>query len=128
MNWYLLIGFVVGAMTATIGCVIVGQRLLRTTQAEKAEQLLDSGNRIAGITLPEVHDPRWVVGEAEFIAFGKKVTGKILHIGQHLFVELDGGAVYVGAGQALPGGPAYGKRVIQAYRQRLADEARKGSQ
>ena len=127
MIGYLLIGFAAGTITASFVWAVIDRRRLRTLQAEKAEEMLASGNRVAGIELPEASDPRWTPGEAEFTTAGRVHAGKVLHIGKNLFVEFDGGAVFVGAGQALPGGPAYGNKVIRAFRQRLADEAKKGS-
>jgi hypothetical protein len=127
MIGYLLIGFAAGTITASFVWAVVYRRRLRTLQAEKAEEMLASGNRVAGIELPEASDPRWTAGEAEFTTSGRKHAEKVLYLGKDLFVELDSGAVYVGVGQALPGGPVYGNKVIRAYRQRLADEAKKGS-
>lgn len=119
MIWHLLIGFAAGAAVSAAACVIVGRRALRTLQAERAEEMLGGKNYVAGITLPEVDDPRWKPEETQF------TTGKVLVLRlADVFVELNGGAVFVGTGPALPNGSGYGNSVIKAYRQRLADKAR----
>lgn len=95
------------------------RRRLRVDQiAREAEDALGPAH-IGDIVMPEPSDPRWKRQEKSFQ--DGKYTCLVLG---HILIREGILGVYIGHGDTVPDGKAYAKRVLNAYRRRLAEESR----
>lgn len=97
---------------------VLARRLRIDRIAREAEDALGPPH-IGDIIMPEPSDPRWKREEKDF-QDGKHI---VLALG-HVLVREGPLLVYIGPGEAIEGGSAYAKRVVHAWRQRLANESK----
>jgi hypothetical protein len=81
--------------------------------------------RIGDIDMPDPSDSRWAWKEMPFTTAGRTRKEHALVLGS-VTVAADG-EVYIGSGPPVPDGRMYGKRVLHAYKRRLAEASRSSS-
>jgi len=116
--------WIIFGVLAALDAFRLRRRLRYELAARSVEEALGPP-RIGDITMPDPSDPRWTLAQSGFSTPEKKYTKTILRL--DAISVTDDGYVYIGHGPPMEGGETYGKRVLQAYRRRLAEKARGGA-
>lgn len=102
-------------------------RLKRNASCDTCAQLAAealAGDVVDGIRMPEPNDPRWApVDIIVMLQSGKESKMKAIALGDVRVCLGNDPTVFFGNGPGVNGG-GYAARVVRAYRQRLADNAR----